>query len=231
VRRLDVDIAILAALGRFFAGKMRAAVWFELFASTGTEDAIDRALTAYRSARTAWASIVETAGVYVDDLTFGPEHRLRGHWRDRLDAIDADLDDMQRLAASAHPGGVTDPSLAAMLETLAEAPPSVRASHEPPSRFEPGAPIHLSMELEGASEPRVELRYRPMNQALRMSTSQMDRQGNAFLGVIPGDVADGLFPITYAFVIRDGGRAWRHPGIGPELASQPYFVVRPARSS
>ena len=34
-RRWQIDIAILSGLGRFFADKLRAAVWYEVFALTG----------------------------------------------------------------------------------------------------------------------------------------------------------------------------------------------------
>ena len=48
--------------------------------------------THYRAARAAWAETAGAArGVYQDDLAFGPEPHLRGHWADRLAAIDADL--------------------------------------------------------------------------------------------------------------------------------------------
>ena len=50
------------------------------------------ARTHYRAARAAWAETAGAArGVYQDDLAFGPEPHLRGHWADRLAAIDADL--------------------------------------------------------------------------------------------------------------------------------------------
>ena len=55
VRRLIVDVGILEALGRFFAGKMRAAVRYELALVLGDVAPLADAVTAYREARAAWA--------------------------------------------------------------------------------------------------------------------------------------------------------------------------------
>ena len=50
------------------------------------------AVVAYRRARDAWAELAELAwGVYMEDVSYGPQEHLRGHWRDRLPAIDADV--------------------------------------------------------------------------------------------------------------------------------------------
>src|SRR5262245_13760492 len=95
VRRLAVDLAVLAALGRFFAGKVRAATWFEAYEATGDPDALQRAIDAYRGARDAWLDAAGAAAVYERDITFGPEERLRGHWEDRASAIEDDLLDME----------------------------------------------------------------------------------------------------------------------------------------
>jgi hypothetical protein len=55
----------------------------------------------------------------------------------------------------------------------------------------------------------------------------MERSERGFAGSIPSESVDGAFPIAYAFVLQDRpGHAWRHPGLGANLASQPYFVVR-----
>ena len=91
-RRWAIDVRIEAGLGRFFAGKLRAATGYALFERTGDVASLRAARTHYRAARAAWAETAGAArGVYQDDLAFGPEPHLRGHWADRLAAIDADL--------------------------------------------------------------------------------------------------------------------------------------------
>ena len=227
-RRWSVDIAILASLGRFFAGKLRSAVAYEVFVTTGDPAALEEAIEAYRRARVAWARAADRAeGVYVPDLTYGPQPRIRGHWADRLAAIDADLGDMEARRAP------EDHEDASALDHLAVASthPTVEVDHEPPRAFRPGAQLALSLRLRGAAAvdvTGVTLRYRPMNQALPVSARTMERAGDDFVGSVPGEAADGAYPLAYAFVLRDAnGHAWRHPGLGNDLAAQPYLIVRP----
>jgi len=91
-RRLTVDIAVAADLGRFFGAKFRAGVLYRIFDRTGDRAALEAALKAYRVARDAWTAIaVRTRGVYMADITVGEARQLRGHWADRLADIDADI--------------------------------------------------------------------------------------------------------------------------------------------
>jgi hypothetical protein len=230
LRRWTIDAAILAGLGRFFAGKLRAAVHYELDATTGSRNELEVAIGAYRSAVRAWREVVAAAGdAYASDLTFGPEARLRGHWRDRLDAIEDDLREMEARAARDAPtadgrsfrlGAADDRML-----------PEVDVVHVVPLGFRPGTDLPLEVEVRGPdadSVERVTLRYRPMDQSLAYSAATMARSGRRFSGGVRGTELDGAFPLAYAFILRtEGGVAWRHPGLGPSLAAQPYFVLRP----
>ncbi len=84
---------------------MRAAVHYELALVIGDVAPLADAVTAYREARAAWAEAVDrAAGVYVDDLTFGPQAFLRGSWSDRLPSMDQDLEAMVALARASLPG-------------------------------------------------------------------------------------------------------------------------------
>ncbi|MGH8694609.1 MAG: hypothetical protein ACREVM_10330 [Burkholderiales bacterium] len=59
--------------------------------------ALEEALKSYRAARAAWADLAGRAkDVYIPDITFGFDKHLRGHWLDRLPAIDDDLADMEK---------------------------------------------------------------------------------------------------------------------------------------
>ena len=93
-RRAAADVAIQAALGRFFAHKLRAGVLWEIHAMSDDAAAASAALSSYQRARSAWVEVVQAGQVYVADITFGSEPWLRGHWSDRLSAIDADIAQM-----------------------------------------------------------------------------------------------------------------------------------------
>ncbi len=97
--RLVIDVGIQEAIGRFFAGKLRAAVWYELSIAPGGPPLLGEAVEAYRGARAAMGEAAAlAAGVYADDLTYGPQPWLRGTWSDRLPSIDRDLEALAALA-------------------------------------------------------------------------------------------------------------------------------------
>ena len=231
VRRWIVDVRILAALGRFFAGKLRSAVWYELHRATGERASLQRAVDHLAAARDAWSDAAERASVYVPDLTFGPEARLRGHWVDRLPAIEADLQDMRdrlREPAAAHGNGV---DVAALVDA-AERRPVVDITHAPPRGFVPGETLTLSVGVGGEHAARVagvRVRFRPMNHALAFSTCEMRGTDGEYTAGLPGSELTGEYPVAYAFEVRTDRAACRYPGLGPTLTEQPYIVVRPAR--
>src|SRR5207237_9013841 len=105
-RRLATDVAIQSGLGRFFAAKLLAGVLWALYERSGSAMASEEARKAYRSAREAWAELAKRAeGVYLKDITFGRVANLRGHWSDRLAAIDQNIADLEQHAAP-RPDGV-----------------------------------------------------------------------------------------------------------------------------
>ena len=231
VRRWLVDVRILAALGRFYAGKLRAAVWYELHVETGDLASLRRAIEHLSSARDAWADAAERGGAYVGDLTYGPEPRLRGHWRDRLPAIESDLQDMQDRLRVASPTPADGPDVAALVAAALDVP-AVDVVHEPPYGFRPGRPLALRIGDcgEAARVVAAKVRYRPMNQALSFSVLDMRRTDEGFVAELPPRDLTGEYQLAYAFELRDeGGAAWRHPGLGATLTDQPYVVVRPQR--
>jgi hypothetical protein len=234
VRRWIADVRIVAALGRFYTGKLRAAVWYELHVQTGDRASLRRAIAHLAAARDAWVEATELGGVYVGDLTFGPEPRLRGHWGDRLPAIDADLQDMRDLVQVASTEPVDGSDIPAVVAASLDIP-AVDVVHEPPRGFRPGEPLALRVAFCGEDAARVtavRVRYRPMNQALPFARLEMQRTADGFTAGLPAQGLTGEYPLAYAFELRDeAGTAWRHPGLGATLTDQPYVVVRPSRDA
>ena len=61
-------------------------------------------LAAYQKAREAWATIAARAKtVYAGDISYGSSPMRRGHWADRLAAIDADVEALQKHFSGACP--------------------------------------------------------------------------------------------------------------------------------
>jgi hypothetical protein len=233
-RRLAIDTTIQIGLGRFFAAKFRSAVLWGLWTEAGERRALEEAVAAYRRARDAWAELAELAwGVYMEDVSYGPQEHLRGHWRDRLPAIDADVARMERALEGA-PNRGAGAAAGAVDEAMGRPQrPWVPCGHEPPPAFQPGQAVELRLVVEGrepGQDPSgVQLRYRHVNQAEVWEAVEMERAGRAWQAAIPAAYTDSPYPLQYHFVLRrGGGRAWQFPGLGPELVQQPYFVVRQA---
>jgi hypothetical protein len=238
-RRWAVDVAIQSGLGRFFAQKLRAGVAYALYARTGDVDAIRDAIEAYRAARTAWAEAAERAqGIYRDDLTFGREAFLRGHWADRLSAIDQDIADMEavweEVAAAGRP--TKDEGQRTKEFALEREVTPARCDHTPPESFRPGEPLEIDVTLReveaGAMPIAVRLHYRHVNQAERYRVMELERAGERYRATIPGEYTDSAYPLQYFFELRDAhGRAWLYPGFAADLSNQPYLVVRRASTA
>ncbi len=229
-RRLSIDTAIAADLGRFFAWKFRAAVLFGIFDRSGVERARQQALIAYRKARDVWAGLAQRAtGVYVSDLTFGPSRNLRGHWNDRLPAIDQDITAMENYrrrgnAIAEGPAELVEQCIAIVNGRIRFGRPSVE--HTPPTSFRPGKPIAITLPRP-TSVSSVRLWYRRVNQAERwVDAGGVTPDGSVFTAVIPGEYTNTPYAIQYYFELHGGaGSAWLYPGFGGDFCGQPYYLV------
>jgi hypothetical protein len=230
-RRFSIDVALQIGTGRFFAARFRSGVLYRIYERTGDRAALEEALKAYRRARTIFGEMANLAkGVYVSDITVGELPHLRGHWLDRLPAMDADIGDMAKKLETA--AAVEDPKArAAVAEALGRPRRiSLPARHTPPARFRPRQPLDLELALENAPAPvSVRLYYRHVNQAERYQSAPMAAQGNRYRAAIPAAYTDTQYPLEYYFELKQGAdRAWLYPGFSEDRANQPYFVVRRA---
>ena len=228
-QRAAADIAIQAALGRFFAHKLRAGVLWEIHMQCADGPSAAAALSSYRDARTAWLRAVEAGAVYVPDVTFGSEAWLRGHWSDRLPAIDADIAQMARLAADTNGGGagIASGAASAAAQVLA-VPPSrgIQGAHTPPASFHRGQPVTLTLDAADAESVRLHVRH--VNQAEAWQELQMDGEGGQFTATVPAAYTDLPFPLQYLFSVMRDGSAGMVPGLAADLCNQPYYVLRQA---
>jgi hypothetical protein len=233
-RRLAIDVRIQAGLGWFFSGKLRAGVAYALFKRTGQRAYLVEGVEAYRAARASWAELAETGHAYRDDITVGGEAWLRGHWADRLPAIDDDLGDMERALESAPAGeqaGTGEQGGAASLASLDQQPPAFTYEHVAPTSFARGAavPIEVVVRLADGGKVSVRLHYRHLNQAESYEVVKMTADGDRFRATIPGAYTDSKYPLVYFFEVRRGPlQAWLVPGLDTTLANRPYYVVRQA---
>lgn len=106
-RRMAIDVSMQAGLGQFFGAKFRSGVLYAIFEKSGDPTALQEALKAYQKARAFWADLANQAkGVYKSDVTIGERAYLRGHWLDRLPAIDEDIAEMAKMQKQTKSGDV-----------------------------------------------------------------------------------------------------------------------------
>jgi len=227
-RRLALDVAIQSGLGRFFGAKFRAGVLYRMFEKTGSREALEESLKQYQAAMSAFAELANRAReAYVPDLTVGERPFLRGHWMDRLPAMEADIAAVQKKLAAVQRSS-SDARVAAAIREVLGNPQRAVASvrHTQPSRFRAGQALDIELGYE-RRPVSVVLHYRHVNQAERFVAAPMEMGESRSKGVIPATYTDSHYPLQYYFEIRMGEDAVAlYPGLGRDLVQQPYFVVR-----
>jgi len=229
-RRMAVDVWIQIGLGRFFAAKMRSGVLFGIYQQSSDYEALQQSLKQYRTARQHWADLAERArNVYQKDVTAGPEAFLRGHWLDRLPAIDDDIAFMAKMLDEAKkPDGTRAPHIASAIAACM-APAllhSVEANHHVPSHFKPGEALPVTIKFDKAPQS-VQLCYRHVNQGERFQLADVQLEGATGKATIPAEYTSSPYPLQYYFrVNQSAAMAVNYPGLGSQLIDQPYFVVR-----
>ncbi len=227
-RRVAIDAAVAADLGRFFGAKFRAGVLYRIFDRTGNRDALEEAVTRYRAAREAWAGIAaRTRDVYMADITVGEARQLRGHWADRLADIDADIAAIGAKLDTAKPAQADRSITRAIAEALGRPRMRVVAGlHTPPASFQPGRPLVVEFAAE-KDYTSVRLHYRRVNQAERWQSAATQSAGRLWRVTIPSEYTQSPYALQYYFeAIETPESAALYPGLGEQLTGQPYFVVR-----
>ncbi len=231
-RRAKTDAEIQAGMGAFFGAKFRAGVLFHLYELTGERAPLEACIAYYKKARAAWAALAQAGdGVYMADITVGPQPQLRGCWTDRLTAIDKDIAAVALLlnggtkTASQH---VDAAALATAMRAAQGRPHRVtpKVKHTPAASFRRGAEMALALATP-ADVSAVTLHYRHVDQAVDWIAVAMQRQNGRFSATIPAAYTQTEFPMEYYFTVTlDSGAAGLYPGFGPELTDQPYFAVK-----
>ncbi len=226
-RRVQEDVLIQIGLARFYAAKLRAGMLFDLSRRTGNSEAHTKAVDYYRKARDTWASMAERArGVYVPDLTYGQTHVRRGHWTDRLPAIEQDLAAVEAARFDTDSGSAERLSAAMTDVTGRPVRPAFECAHNPQRSFEAGKAVPLQISFNSGAPASVRLWYRQVNQAERWKSVEMDRNGAAFVAGIPADYTSSPFHIEYFFELRKSDLdVTMYPGFNAAFANQPYFVL------
>jgi len=228
--RMAIDVSILVGLGRFFGAKFRSGVLYAIYEQTGDRTALELSLKMYHQARNIWNDFANHAReVYQSDVTIGELEFIRGHWLDRLPAIDEDINLMSKKLEQilSTPFAQKDNVRMAIQEAMGR-PKRVTAvcHHIQPERFIAGEPLDIELSVEKELES-VRLYYRHVNHAERYETVDMKLAGKSYRAMIPADYTNLQYPLQYYFEINEKPeKGWLYPGFTENLTNQPYFVVR-----
>jgi hypothetical protein len=169
------------------------------------------------------------AAVYQRDVSYGSTPMRRGHWSDRLNAIDKDLEILTaRVKAAGQPDVSSENTRRATVEATGRpGRPVLACNHYPPASFEAGAPLALSViALVPDEVVTVRLHYRHVDQAERWKRVEMQGNGVSFTGAIPADYTTTEFPLEYYFdLVGKSGETRLEPAFNETLSNQPYYAV------
>lgn len=231
-RRMSIDVTMQIGLGRFFANRFRSGVLYNIYEQSGDRTALEASLKYYQLARDNWFKVANLAkGVYKSDVTAGETPWLRGHWLDRLPAIEEDVAALSKKLDSVKPVVAPRPPkvVTAVNECLGQPKRiAVTCKHTQPKKYSPGNAIDLALIFDKAPAS-VKMYYRHINHADRYETVDMKVAGNHFTATIPAEYTKTEYPLEYYFEVRESPAvATIYPGLGVERIDQPYFVIRQA---
>ena len=223
-RQIVEDILILNGLGLYYANLFRAALFYSIYEKTGDPAATTQSLAAYRKARDAWAVLAERADkIYTNDISYGDIAVRRGHWADRLPAIDNDVAAVEKYFAE-QPVRQTSAAKAIQRATKASPRPIVAVDHAAPAVFTPGSDLPLTSCNE-STRHRVNLVVSPCEsgRALALYADGEDRQcSQCFHSRELHELA-----VPFAVLLRDphGGGGYSASGIQCDV-EQPTLLRR-----
>jgi hypothetical protein len=223
-RRAEEDILILNGLGTYYANLFRAGLYYSINVHQPEPDACAQCIVAYRRARDAWATLAKRAQtIYAADISYGSTPFRRGHWADRLAAIDADLALLQNTFGNTRvkPGAANT-----AMRRLARPTPrlTITTHHSPASSFHPGSDLALTIATPATVAEAI-LWYRHVNHGERWLSTPMQRTSASHCAAIPAAYTDSPYPLQYYFELHTATAATLHPAFNPTLSNQPYYAV------
>jgi hypothetical protein len=216
-RRAEEDILILNGLGSYYANLFRAALIHSTY--NGGNPA---AASYLRAARDAWAAMALRAkNVYASDVSYGSTPFRRGHWVDRLQAIDADLALVEK-----HYGINPGVPITFDMQLIPSPPlrPNFAAKHTAPKSFHPGRDLPLFISAPNRVTESI-LWYRHVNHGERWLSTPMVHEGGPHAALIPAAYTNSPYPLQYYFELRTEVSATLHPPLNSTLSNQPYYAV------
>jgi len=226
-RRAEEDILILNGLGAYNASLFSAALSYSVSQHTKDPSPAEPALNQYTNARIQWQAFSERAKqVYVPDICYGSTAWRRGHWADRLPAIDAGLSELKAFFSTlpVRPHPQTPPTANSRRPFNPEPRPYINATHASPESFHPGTDLTLTISTPPTVTSGI-LWYRHVNQGERWLSMPMQSSSTTHAAAIPAAYTASPYPLQYYFELHTATSATLHPAFNPTLSNQPFYAV------
>lgn len=227
-RSTVLDLQMLADLAEYHAEKTEAALALAFYQNTGDSEYLPAAYRAAEAARDAWASLsARGTGTYHDDLVFGmgPSRGDSGQWTDRLEEIDADIEELARILDQSD-AEITDETDFDRTEPLSFTPPSYDVNL--PETVRPGEPIDVRVRV-GEMNPHggLTLHYRHTDQSEgAFKTVDMAPTDQGYQATIPGEYVTPEWDLqVYLSAIDEAGNSLLYPGLYHTNEPAPYIVI------
>ena len=225
-RSSATDFRILAALARYYAWRLRAAVSYNIYKESGNLQSFDAALANEKQAIQAWSDIVQAAvNVYSDRLPFGAPGYFPRHWREELQRLESDF---ERLAAArpaaSHAGAKSTRPTDWPLEE-----PHLSATLTSARAAVPGQDFRITASISSRTPIRtVGLRYRHVTQFedYEMADMTFDPATRSYQARIPASFIDPKWDVMYFVEVMDTRGYGR---MFPDLEKETPYVVVPVQ--
>jgi hypothetical protein len=204
-RRAEEDILILNGLATYYASLFRAGLYYSIFEKTQDPVAANYSSSFLGMAKEDWATFSAHAKtVYASDISYGSTSFRRGHWADRITAIDSDLEalDKKLSPAIAQLGSAPSNHLATQRARDPHPRPTIAAKHTPADSFHPGSALPLTINTPVEVTSAI-LWYRHVNHGERWLST----------------------PMQSSSTTHTAASATLHPPLNPTLSNQPYYAI------
>jgi hypothetical protein len=229
-RATKLDLNMLADLAEYHAHKVHAAMDLCRYRTAGEPSRLPEAHASALAMRDAWESLAERGdGTYHDDLVFGrgPSAGDAGNWTDRLDEVEADVDELRRLLDEE---GVEPREREATVPDAGSFGPFPLPafSADLPETHPADEDLEITVaagELAGAEA--VRLHYRHANQLEgEFESDEMTRADRGYRGTVPAAYVTPEFDLlVYVSAVDSDGDTVLYPGIYHPEFPEPYHVV------
>jgi len=152
---------------------------------------------------------------------------MRGHWADRLGAIEEDIANMEKKRSLPNKGKGLSEASKVILFSKAE---TKGFSHIAQADFVKGKDILVKAVMPKGTKT-AKLHYRHVNQGEKYNIVEMKAAEKEYSALIPGAFTKTEYPVMYFFEAIDGSGAGSFlPGINDVMDNQPYYVIREKQS-